>query len=250
MSIRNGFLRMNVRALAVISLCTAFVHPAYAFLEDAEARRAILELRQRFDTSTEQATQTRRGMLDLQAQIETMRREVAQLNGAKEQLEREVSELQRRQKDLAAGIDDRLRKVEPTQVQLDGLEFTADPSEKREFDAALEKFRSGDFADARKAFANFVNVYPQSGYLPSARFWLGNTQYAGRDYKEAIANFRSMLKAAPQHVRAADASLSIANCQLELKDTKGAVATLQELVKNYPDTEAATTAKERLQRLK
>lgn len=250
MSIRNSFLRMNVRALAVISLCTAFAHPAYAFLEDAEARRAILELRQRFDSSAEEAAQTRRGMLDLQAQIETMRREVAQLNGVKEQLEREVSELQRRQKDLAAGLDDRLRKFEPAQVQVDGLEFTADPAEKNDYDAALEKFRAGEFADARKAFASFVNTYPHSGYLPSARFWLGNTQYAGRDYKEAIANFRSMLKAAPQHARAADAALSIANCQLELKDTKGAVVTLQDLVKNYPGTEAAATAQERLQRLK
>lgn len=250
MSIRNGFLRMNVRALAVLGLCTAFVHPAYAFLEDAEARRAILELRQRFDKSAEEAAQTRRGMLDLQAQIESMRREMAQLTGAKEQLEREVAEMQRRQKDLAAGLDDRLRKFEPTQVQVDGLEFSADPAEKRDYDAALEKFRAGDFAEARKAFAAFVNTYPSSGYLPSARFWLGNTQYAGRDYKEAIANFRSMLKAAPQHARAADAALSIANCQLELKDSKGAVATLQDLVKNYPGTDAANTAKERLQRLK
>ena len=86
--------------------------------------------------------------------------------------------------------------------------------------------------------------------MPSVRFWLGNTQYAGRDYKEAIANFRSMLKAAPQHARAADALLSIANCQLELKDSKAAVKTLQDLVKDYPNTEAAATAKERLQRLK
>lgn len=241
---------MSGRALTVVGLCTAFAHPAYAFLEDAEARRAILELRQRFDSNAEETAQMRRSMLDLQSQIETMRREMAQLTGANEQLEREVAEMQRRQKDLATGIDDRIRKFEPTQVQVDGLEFVADPSEKRDFDAALEKFRAGEFAEARQSFANFVNTYPSSGYVPSARFWLGNTQYAGRDYKEAIANFRSMLKAAPQHARAADASLSIANCQLELKDTKGAVKTLQDLVKTYPGTEATTTAQERLQRLK
>jgi tol-pal system protein YbgF len=250
MSIRNGSLRMTVRALAAISLCTVFVAPAHAFLEDAEARRAILELRQRFDTSTEESAQMRRSMLALQSQIESMRSEMAKLHGQNEQLAREVSELQRRQKDLATGIDDRLRKFEPTQVQIDGLEFSADPAEKRDFESALQQFRAGEFAQARKAFASFINTYPGSGYIPSARFWLGNTQYAGRDYKEAIANFRSMLSAAPQHVRAADAALSIANCQLELKDTKGAVKTLQDLVKDYPGTEAATTAAERLQRLK
>lgn len=241
---------MSVRALAALSLCAAFVHPAYAFLEDAEARRAILELRQRFDSSAEEATQMRRSMLDLQAQIESMQRQIAQLNGSKEQLEREVSELQRRQKDLATGIDDRLRKFEPIQVQIDGLEFAAEPAEQRDFEAALAQFRAGEFPEARKAFANFVNTYPTSGYMPSVRFWLGNTQYAGRDYKEAIANFRSMLNAAPSHARAADAALAIANCQLELKDTKAAVKTLQDLVKSYPGSDAAKTAQERLQRLK
>lgn len=250
MNIRNGSLRMTVRALAAISLCTVFVHPAHAFLEDAEARRAILELRQRVDSSSEEAVQMRRGMLDLQSQIENLRREIAQLTGSKEQLEREVSELQRRQKDLATGLDQRLSKFEPVQVQVDGLSFTAEPAEKRDFEAALEMFRGGDFPAARKAFANFVNTYTSSGYIPSARFWLGNTQYAGRDYKEAIANFRSMMKAAPQHVRAADAALAIANCQLELKETKNAVKTLQDLVAEYPNSEAAATAKERLQRLK
>lgn len=241
---------MTVRALAAVSLCTAFVAPAHAFLEDAEARRAILELRQRADANTEEAAQMRRSMLALQSQIESMRSETAKLHGQNEQLAREVSELQRRQKDLATGVDDRLRKFEPVQVQVDGLEFAAEPAEKRDFDAALQQFRAGSFPEARQAFANFVNTYTSSGYMPSARFWLGNTQYAGRDYKEAIANFRSMLKAAPQHARAADATLSIANCQLELKDTKGAVKTLQDLVKDYPGTEAATTANERLQRLK
>ena len=250
MNIRNVSLRMTTRALAALSLCTVFVHPAHAFLEDAEARRAILELRQRVDSHTEDAAQMRRSMLDLQTQIENLRRDVAQLTGYKEQLEREVLELNSRQKDLATGMDERLSKFEPVQVQIDGLEFTADPAEKRDFEAALQLFRDGDFAGARKAFANFVNTYTSSGYMPSARFWLGNTQYAGRDYKEAIANFRSMLKVAPQHERAADASLAIANCQLELKDSKAAIKTLQDLVKAYPNSEAAATAKERLQRLK
>ncbi len=93
-------------------------------------------------------------------------------------------------------MDDRLRKFEPAQVQVDGLEFVADPAEKRDYEAALEKFRAGDFAEARKEFANFVNTYPNSGYMPSARFWLGNTQYAGRDY-EAIANFRFHAQGCP-----------------------------------------------------
>ena len=81
-------------------------------------------------------------------------------------------------------------------------------------------------------------------------FWLGNAQYANRDYKEAIRNFNALLAKAPNHKRAADSMLSVANCQLELKDIKAARVTLDDVTKKYPNTEAASAAKERLAKLK
>jgi tol-pal system protein YbgF len=151
---------------------------------------------------------------------------------------------------MAQGMDERLRQFEPTAVQVDGREFRADPAEKRDFEAALAVFRSGKFADAVPAFGGFLRQYPQSGYVPSARFWLGNAQYATRDYKSAIDNFKALLSAAPDHARAPEAALSIANCQVELKDTRGARKTLEDLLRVYPQSEAAAAAKERLARLK
>ena len=54
----------------------------------------------------------------------------------------------------------------------------------------------------------------------------------------------------PQHPRAPEALLSMANCQVELKDAKAARKTLEELVTSYPQSEAASAAKERLAKLK
>ena len=151
---------------------------------------------------------------------------------------------------MAQGVDERLRQFEPVKVSLDGQEFQADPAEKRDFESALEVFRTGKFAEAGQAFAAFIKQYPRSGYVPSARFWLGNAQYATRDYKEAIGNFKALLTAAPTHARAPEAALSIGNCQVELKDTRAARKTFEDLVKAYPQSEAAGAAKERLARLK
>ena len=158
--------------------------------------------------------------------------------------------IQRRQKDIAQGVDERLRKVEPSKVSVDGREFIADPNESREFEAALAIFRKGDFPAAQAAFAEFIKRYPQSGFRPTALFWLGNAQYANRDYRGAITNFRALLTASPDHPRAPEAVLSIANCQIELKDTTGARKSLDELVKAYPQSEAAVAARERLTRLR
>src|SRR3990167_5487485 len=259
---------MEVDAVKIFRRIAAFVllglgaaTAGAGLFDDEEARRAILDLRQRIAAVRPESAQGvsrvsddtasfRRSLLDLQSQIETLRSEVATLRGLNEQLVRDVAELQRQQKDTAQGVNDRLRQFEPTKVTVDGREFMAEPAEKRDFEAALAVFRKGDFPAAQSVFLDFLKRYPASGYGPSALFWLGNAQYATRDYKEAMINFRSLIAREPENVRAPEAVLSIANCQIELKDTRGARKTLEDLIKAYPQSEAAMAAKERLPRLK
>jgi tol-pal system protein YbgF len=253
------------RSLASAAIAAVFIGlstgASGALFEDDEARRALLDLRQRVEAQRiandqqmealrQDSAQLRRSMLDLQAQIEALRQEIARMTGQNEQLTRDVAELQRRQRDLVQGVDERLRKVEPSKVTVDGKEFVADPNESRDFEAALAVFRKGDFPGSQLAFADFIKRYPQSGFRPTALFWLGNAQYANRDYRGAIANFRALLASSPDHPRAPEALLSIANCQIELKDNAGARRTLDEVVKTYPQSEAAGAAKERLARLR
>ena len=248
-------MRWHLAALAAIALWGA---PAQAALfEDDEARKAILDLRQRVETIRTQAEasnqrladengQLRRSLVELQQQIDAVRGDLARMTGRNEELQRALAEMQQRQADLSTKVQENA----PTQVEVDGREFTADPREKAEFEAALGVFRAGQFAQAQTAFADFVKRYPSSGYSPSALFWLGNAQYATRNYNEAIANFRSMLQVAPSHAKAPEAVLSIANCQIELKDTRAARRTLEDLIKAYPQSEAAQAGRERLSRLR
>lgn len=244
---------------------SALLGTAHAGLfEDDEARRAILDLRQRVEQSNaaikesnaaikglgDENGQLRRALLDLQGQIEGLKAELSRGRGAQEQLARDLSEVQMRQKDVVTGMDERLRRFEPVKVTLDGQDFLAEPSEKRDYEAAMEIFRKGEFAAAQSALGQFVQRYRKSGYTPSAMFWLGNAQYAVKDYKESMANFQQMLKTAPTHPRAPEAMLAISNVQIELKDLKGARKTMDELIKAYPASDTAATARERLTRLR
>lgn len=257
-------MKRIARCCLLLSLWSCLGVSQAALFEDDEARRAILELRQsqralqeRLDRQgqevkalSEDNGQLRRALLDFQAQIEALRAELSGMRGDKEVLLKDLADTQRRLKDQAQVVEERFRKFEPLTVSLDGIEFQADPAEKREFENALTVFRRGDFTPAANSFADFIRRYPQSGYVPQSLFWLGNAQYATREYKLAITNFRSLLSVAAQHPRAAEALLSIANCQVELKDTKAARKTLEDLVKDFPQSEAAAAAKERLSRLK
>ena len=249
---------LNLRSLTQLAVALGVAGMACAaqaaLFEDDDARRAILDLRQRLDQSTkslsEENAQLRRSLLDLQSQIESLRSDVSQSRGAQETLARDVSEVQQRQKDVAAGVDARLRKFEPIKVSLDGLEFMAEPAEKRDYETAMEIFRKGDFVGAQTSLVQFLQRNGKSGYAPSALFWLGNAQYANKGYKDAMANFQQLLTVAPTHVRAPEAMLAISNVQLELKDLKGARKSLEDLVKAFPASEAANTARDRLTRLR
>jgi tol-pal system protein YbgF len=168
------------------------------------------------------------------------------LRGEKEELTQEL----RRQQELSQGVDDRLKKFEPTKVKVDGVEFVADPAETKAYEDALAIFRKGDFGPASTAFNDFIKRNPKSGYVLTSLFWLGNAQYANRSYTSAINNFNTLLSKSPNHMRAAESMLSVANCQLELKEIKAAKKTLGDVVKNYPHTEAAAAASERLAKLK
>jgi tol-pal system protein YbgF len=264
-------------SLAVLFLVVFGAGNAQAALfGDDEARRAILDLRQRLEQSQtanralmEQAAQQqtqqiaqltqqhnqslaqlRSALLDLQTQIEKLRADLAQSLGAQERLARDVTEVQLRQKDNLSSVDDRLRRFEPVKVSIDGREAMVEPAEKAEFDRSMALFRQGDFPGAQAAFAGFLSRYPTSVYKPSVHFWLGNAQYANKAYRDALGNFQRLLTESPTHPRAAEAMLAISNVQVELKDLKAARKTLEDLVKAYPATETAGTARERLSRLR
>jgi tol-pal system protein YbgF len=262
---------VTLRALAPLAMAGLLLASGAAragLFDDEEARKAIVDMRTRITAGEEQAkaraadqataaaqlaeqlTALRRSLLDLNNQIEAMRGDVAKLRGDNEQLLRDVSELQKRQKDGNQALDDRLRKLEPAKVAVDGREFMAEPDEKRAYEDAIATMRGGDFDKAVAAFAGFQKKFPGSGYTDSVRFWLGNALYGKRDYKEAIAAFRAFVAASPDHPRAPEALLALANSQAEMKDSRGAKKTIDDLVKAYPQSEAAQAGKERLASLK
>jgi len=260
---RGQLVRAMVTSLAMVTSSAQA-----GLFDDEEARRAIVDLRNRvtqLDDANkarlaelsvtnaqllEQLSALRRSLLDLNNQMEALRGDINKQRGSEEQLAKDLADVQRRQKDLSAALDERLRKIEPIKVTLDGREVLVEPEEKRAYDEALGVLRTGDFDKSVAALAQFQRRYPGSAYTDAARFWTGNALYGKRDYKEAINTLRAFVAAAPSHPRAPEALLALANSQAEMKDPKAARKTIEELVKSYPQSEAAQAGKERLPSLK
>ena len=237
---------------AVLAAMTWLPLQAHAGLfDDDEARKALLDLRAkvealRVETNARLETKSdKSSTLDMINQNDSTLQEIAKLRGQIEVLANEVSTAQKRQRDLYTDLDTRMRKLEPREVNVDGKTAQVDPSEERNYDAAMAQFKAGDYKAAGDALSAFVRQYPASVYTPNAQYWLGNSFYAQRDCKSAIAAQLLVLKNYPDSAKAPDAMLNIASCQTELKD-KAAKKTLQDLIKQFPESQAAVTAKQRL----
>lgn len=247
-------------ALAVAGASLLAPGPAHALFDDAEARRAIIDLRGRLELQNRELTQRidqlaarverleqlSRGQLELQTQIDTLREELAKLRGQLEVQGNELAQTQRRLSETRADLGARLERFEPQQVQIDGRTASVDSEERKLYDTALGQFRAGEFAPAVASLQQLRSRWPDSAYTANALFWMGSAQFGLKEYKASIASHQALLDRFPDYSRAADAMLNIGYAQVESGDRKAARATLEGVIRKHPNTQAAQLAKERL----
>ena len=217
--------------------------PAHAGLfSDDEARKAILEVRQRLDASIE-------AQQDQRNQIELLRQEVAKLRGQNETLLNDLTELKRAQTDGYVSIDERVRKFEPQTVTVAGIQGIVQPDEQQRYDAALKLFNDGTYPAAQSAMASLSGRYPKTVYMPFIQFYQGTAAYANRDYKTATALLQNVLKKYPEFERTSDTLLNLANTLIENGQKPVAQKLLNDLLIKFPNTDNAKVAQDLLLQL-
>ena len=254
---------LKQRALILLSLC--FVIPARAgLLEDDEARKQIQQLETRVLKLEEAIKQQTRSMLDLQSRIDALNTEICNLRGQNEETTHGLQDAEKRQKDFYVDLDTRLRHFESAEeaakaaaqeaaeaaAKTPAAQVPVDPSdpvpEDRAFETAYSLFKAGSYANAVKAFQDFIKKFPDSARVPDANYWLGNAQFAMKDYKGALDTYEGFLKDFADSPRAPDVLYGIARCQQGLKRSVAARKTFKKLVAKYPASEAAAKAKKQL----
>jgi len=251
--------RSATGAALLAALLVSVPFQAHALFEDADARREIIKLRKqveelgsKIDSRAPLLEQKadKKSLIDLIGDIEKLRSEMAALRGQLEVLSNELNNAQKRQKDFYNDLDQRLRKLEPQRLSIDGRDVEVDKTEQVAFERALAEFKAGNHQAANQSFSAFLQRYPESGYLPQAYFWLGSTFFAQQECAKAIPAYQTVATRFPNSQKAPEALLNIASCQLDLKDKGGARETLEQLLKKYPSSTAAGMGKERLGELK
>ena len=152
-TLKRPLLHMLLAAAAML-----LAHPAHADLfADNEARRAILDLRQRYQMIDEENAEILANQQKMQKEIDTLRGELSRTRTREEQLARDIAELQRRQKE-----QDKPLPEERTAPASEANSGSASPNKHE--DSAQEKLPSTRHSST---FAAETTPPPKPPYAPT-----------------------------------------------------------------------------------
>src|SRR6266481_2275665 len=125
------------------------------------------------------------------------------------------------------------------------------------FEKAMKDLQKSRFTVARLSLQTLINTYPDSEYLPQAKYALAESFYredSSASQGQAEAEFKDYITFFPTSDLAADAQLKIALTHVRRmekpdRDRTQAVlaeAELKTMIENYPDSPLLDEAKEKL----
>lgn len=193
-------------------------------------------------------------LLELSRRIDALEVQLRQLRGGVEETQNGNEAVRKQQRDLYADLDLRLKTLETARAGADAALVASQSAgapvdDQTAYNRAFESLKAGEYGSAITQFRDFMTVYPTSGLLENAQYWIGEAFYVTRDYDQALAAFRAVGERWPNSQKAADALLKTGYTQFEQKQLGAARATLQQVQQRYPGSEAARLAGERLARL-
>ena len=276
---------MTRRASFALLAWLALALPAQAMDDDTAARLATMQqqldaLSQRQDKLDAQSGAG--ALLKLQSEIDRLKDEIAQLHGMLDVQTHELSVAEKRQTDLYQDLDTRLRALSQNGAAAASQHSSAPAGgaaagtavddtaaapqsgsagagnnppasaatqQAQAYQAALTRFKQGDYAGAISSFKSFIQTWPDDALAASAQYWIGNAYFSTRDFKSAQAAQQKLIASYPRSPKVPDAMLNLSSAQIELGDMAAARKTLQKLIGKYPGTPAAETGKKRLQML-
>ncbi len=117
--------------------------------------------------------------------------------------------------------------------------------DKRDYYAAYQTFKNGGPNKAINPMRNFIKNYPQSTYIPSAYYWLGEFYLAASpaDVNNAKKSFKIVIDNYIDSPKASAAMLKLASFADVDGKTTEAIKLMQRIIKEFPQSEEAKAAK-------
>ncbi len=300
----------NFKIISNLSLCVLLMSTSSSFAASKNNQQLTDELTklQQGVNQMQKDMQGYRKLLDNRAMLELFQRmdelseEASQLRGMLEQQDHDLAGIKKRQRELYLDIDRRLRELEmtssrapaavapvtttgsdanttvvppavpvvtapaiqtptattsntpsvakPATIQGGSNRNTAPVSDERAaYQKAFDMLKEGRYKMANAAFKDFIDKYPESNYAGNSQYWLGESNYVTRQFDQAMIEFTAVLKKYPSSNKVPDAMLKLGYTYYELGRFAEARQVLNQLRKRDPNSTASRLAGKRLERM-
>ena len=175
---------------AVIGLAACATTPE----EDPVLQGKLSDLDAR-TTSIERVVQNQ-SLLSLAQRADQLQNEVSVLRGRIEVLENANETVRKQQRDLYADLDKRLGALSAgpaPAAAAGGPPAAVAGADQAAYNQAFDILKAGHYADAIKAFQQFLQNWPQSALADNGQYWLGESYYVTRDFQNAAAAFQTVI---------------------------------------------------------
>lgn len=200
----------------------------------------------------------------LYQKVQQLQQELRELNGALEvqanviermkqdarnrylDLDQRLTELNNRTTAAEANAANNTSSTTTTETVETKTEVVVNPDDdKRTYFAAYQTFKNGGPNKAINPMRNFIKTYPQSSYIPSAYYWLGEFYLAASpaDVNNAKKSFKIVIDNYADSAKASAALLKLASFADVDGKTPEAIKYMQRIIKEFPQSDEAKAAK-------
>jgi tol-pal system protein YbgF len=137
----------------------------------------------------------------------------------------------------------------PSQIT-SASKFAADAGAMQSYQAAMQRYRRGQYRAAAAAFSAFSKRFPKHSYTDNSLYWLGESYYDMRQYRRALRTFRRLVEEFPNGNKAPDALLKMGYSYLKLEEKQNARTVLDQVVEIFPKSAVARLASKTLAQLR
>jgi len=198
--------------------------------------------------------------LNIDQKIQQLQQSVQDLRGLIEVQGHELDQLQKQQRDQFSDLDARIGALEdnkssaasqPTSVAapVNIPQQTASGKELDSYQSAFKLIQNKQYSDAINSLKNYLQQYPQGGYVSNVHYWLGEVYAISGDNDQAISELNNVVKNYPQSTKAPDALLKLGSLAYDQSNYDQAKQSWNQLIKQYPNSVAARVANQHLQQL-
>jgi tol-pal system protein YbgF len=119
-------------------------------------------------------------------------------------------------------------------------------NDKTLYDQAYSAYSSNQADKARELFELVIEQFPQSKYVPNAKYWIGECYYKTGAYEDAILAFEDLIKKHPNSEKVPAAMLKQGYAFYNSNDKQNGKYMLEKLIQKYPNSDEAKKAKAKL----